>query len=114
MSENTKQMIGHLQKGAGELVSSSPEEMKALNNFIQSVFKDGALDLKTKEAIAIALSVYSRCQYCISAHVKSALDSGLTREQIIEAGTVAMAFGGGPSMAYSSTILVDALNEFDE
>ena len=39
MSENAKQMIGHLQKGAGELISSSSEEMKSLNNFIQSVLK---------------------------------------------------------------------------
>jgi len=57
MSENPKQMVEHLQKGAGELASSNPQEMKALTNFVQSVFKDGALDLKTKEAIAIAISV---------------------------------------------------------
>ncbi|EKN41076.1 4-carboxymuconolactone decarboxylase, partial [Clostridium botulinum CFSAN001627] len=52
--------------------------------------------------------------YCISAHVKNALAAGLTREQIIEAGTVAMAFGGGPAMAYSSTVLIDALNELEK
>ncbi|NFD79046.1 carboxymuconolactone decarboxylase family protein [Clostridium botulinum] len=114
MSESPKQMIEHLQKGAGKLASSSPQEMKALTDFVQSVLKEGALDLKTKEAIAIAISVYSRCPYCISAHVKNALAAGLTREQIIEAGTVAMAFGGGPAMAYSSTVLVDALNELEK
>lgn len=114
MSESPKQMIEHLQKGAGKLASSSPQEMKSLTDFVQSVFKEGALDLKTKEAIAIAISVYSRCPYCISAHVKNALAAGLTREQIIESGTVAMAFGGGAAMAYSSTVLIDALNELEK
>lgn len=45
MSESPKQMIEHLQKGAGKLASSSPQEMKALTDFVQSVFKEGALDL---------------------------------------------------------------------
>lgn len=39
MSESPKQMIEHLQKGAGKLASSSPQEMKALTDFVQSVLR---------------------------------------------------------------------------
>ncbi|WP_164995923.1 carboxymuconolactone decarboxylase family protein [Clostridium niameyense] len=42
-------------------------------------------------------------------YAKNALDAGANREEILETSTVAMAFGGGPAMAYSSTLLMDAI-----
>ena len=42
-----------------------------------------------------------------------AYEAGATREEIIEAAMIAVAFGGGPSMAYSVTTLMDAVNEFE-
>ncbi|MDD3890002.1 MAG: carboxymuconolactone decarboxylase family protein, partial [Syntrophomonadaceae bacterium] len=35
-----------------------------------------------------------------------------TREEILDAAMVAVAFGGGPSMAYTVTLLKDSLDEF--
>ena len=70
-----------------------------------TVFKDGAIDLKKKELVAIGISVYSRCEYCIVGHAYNALKAGLTKEEIMEAAMVAIAFDGGPSLGYTYNLI---------
>ena len=38
------------------------------------------------ELIALALSIAARCEWCISYHVKSALDAGATKKELMETG----------------------------
>lgn len=109
--KKTMEDMGH---GMSALGTAAPEAFGALNSFIGAAFADGAVSAKTKELIAIAISVYSRCEYCIAGHAASALKAGCTRQEILEAATVATAFGGGPTMAYSSAVLVAALDEFEK
>jgi pyruvate dehydrogenase E2 component (dihydrolipoamide acetyltransferase) len=47
-------------------------------------------------------------------HVKQALSEGATREEILEAASVAVAFGGSPAMAYLATTVMSALEEFEK
>lgn len=75
-------------------------------------YEPGAIDLKTKELISVAIGCYNRCEYCIVYHSYKALEAGATPEEIREAAMVSVAFGGGPSMAYSVTLLADCINEF--
>ncbi|TPB51090.1 carboxymuconolactone decarboxylase family protein, partial [Burkholderia pseudomallei] len=51
---------------------------------------------------------------CIVCHTYAALELGATREEIMEAAMVAVGFGGGPSMAYSATLLKDCIDEFEK
>ena len=54
------------------------------------------------------------CKYCIVVHVYNAYQAGATRQEILDAAMVAAGgFGAGPSMAYSSTYLLAAVNEFE-
>ena len=50
-----------------------PETSEAFGQMRNSIFKDGYLDLKTKELIAVASSVLMRCQFCVDAHSKERL-----------------------------------------
>jgi len=72
------------------------------------------LDVKIKELISVAIGVFSRCEYCIAFHVYKALEEGATRDEIMEAAMVAVAFGGGPTMAYSTTLVRDSIDEFEK
>ena len=54
-----------------------------------------------------------RCEYCINIHVKNALEEGASREEILEAASVAVAYGGSPSMAYVATSVMKALDAFE-
>ena len=56
----------------------------------ESYFKPSALDLKTKELIAIGCSLIAKCDGCIQGHIKKALEVGATKEEISDAIVVAI------------------------
>jgi AhpD family alkylhydroperoxidase len=87
------------------LRGGAPEVMKAFAALAQSALTAGALDGKTKELIAIAVSVASRCDDCIAFHVKAAVDRGATREEILETLGMAIYMGAGPAAMYASHAL---------
>ncbi len=60
-----------------------------------TVYKEGALDLRTKELISIAASVLMRCERCTEIHAERAKKQGATNEQIAEAGACAMFVAAG-------------------
>ena len=88
-----------------------PEIIEAFGSFMGEVEKEGALSTKVKELISIALSIVTKCKWCIAFHVKNALDSGATREEILEACFVAALMGGGPALMYSQLVL-KALDDY--
>lgn len=53
-----------------------------------------ALDLRTKELVAIAASVTAGCQGCFKGHVLKAVRAGATREEIGETIAIAIAING--------------------
>ena len=87
------------------LRGGAPEVMKAFSTLAQSALAQGALDAKTKELIAIAVSVAVRCDDCIGFHVKAAVDRGATREEILETLGIAIYMGAGPAAMYASHAL---------
>jgi AhpD family alkylhydroperoxidase len=59
--------------------------------FYKETYKPSVLDRKTKELVAIAASLAAKCQGCLEGHIKKALKSGATREEISE--SIAIAIG---------------------
>jgi AhpD family alkylhydroperoxidase len=86
------------------------EVMKAFTSISQAALKSNALDTKTKELIAVAISVALRCDDCIAFHVKAALDRGATRDEIMESLGMAIYMGAGPSVMYASHV-VEAMDQ---
>ena len=76
--------------------------MKTFQNFHQTAVDTGTLDTKTKELIALAISVTRGCDDCIAHHVHDAIEAGATREEFADALGVAVLMGGGPGMIYAS------------
>jgi selenide,water dikinase len=68
--------------------------------FMAASGRPGALDVATKQAVAIALSVYARCDPCVRAHIRKARQMGFTQEEIDEAAWMGIAFGGSPVMMF--------------
>ena len=60
------------------LRGGASDVMKAFSSIAQAALAQGALDHKTKELIAIGISVAVRCDDCIAFHVKAAVDRGAT------------------------------------
>lgn len=114
MKKDVRQMLNDFTNGLATLSETNSEHVSAFMNLLGTNYSEGAVDTKTKELISVAIAAYNRCEYCIVFHVYKALEAGATREQIIEAAMVAVAFGGGPSMAYSVTLLKDSIDEFEK
>lgn len=112
--ENVREMLNEFVGGLGELAGTNKEHVDSFMNLLGTVYKPGALDTKTKELISVSIGTYNRCKYCIVYHTYKALEAGATRAEILDAAMVSVAFGGGPSMAYSVTILKASLDEFEK
>jgi AhpD family alkylhydroperoxidase len=87
------------------LRAGAPDVMKAFGAIAQAALKPGALEAKTKELIALGISVAVRCDDCIAFHAKAAIDRGATREEILETLGMAIYLGAGPSAMYASHAL---------
>lgn len=88
----------------GERPSGSPsatiEAEQKFKEFLKVSGAPGELDAKTKQAVAIALCVLSRCEPCIKIHIKKARALGFTQHEIDEAAWMAISFGGSPTMMF--------------
>jgi AhpD family alkylhydroperoxidase len=93
------------------LRSGAPEVMKAFANIAQSALAPKALDRKTKELIAVGISVAVRCDDCIGFHVKAAIEQGASQEEVTEALATAIYLGAGSSVMYATHAL-DAYAQF--
>jgi AhpD family alkylhydroperoxidase len=112
MAKDPREILQAFTGGMKEVAKTNGDQVRAFMNLLQEDYKPGALDTKAKELISVAVSAYNRCEYCIVFHVYKALEAGATREEIYDAAMVAVAFGGGPAMAYTSTLLKDSVNTF--
>jgi AhpD family alkylhydroperoxidase len=61
----------------------------------QATYADGALPRKTKELIAIGISVLTDCESCMQWHIDQAAACGATRQEILEAIEVGIEMGAG-------------------
>jgi AhpD family alkylhydroperoxidase len=91
----------------------SPEELDAWHSITDLASQDGALDLKSKELIAVSLSVVAKCDWCTAYHVKKSLDLGATIKEIVEAAWLAVLMGGSPALMQAQRVL-QALEEFKD
>ena len=111
MSKNYVELGHELDRGAKALGQQAPEIMGAFRKLASAASKDGALDTKTKELMALAISITTRCDGCIAFHTRNVLKAGATRAEIIETIGVAIEMGGGPAMVYGVGAL-DAYEQF--
>lgn len=112
MAYDVRAMLNDFTSGFKYVGESNPECLKAFMGLLSASYKDGALDVKTKELISVGIACYNRCEYCIVYHCYNAFKAGATKDEILEAAMVSVAFGGGPSMAYSVTLLKESVEEF--
>jgi AhpD family alkylhydroperoxidase len=102
----TKRISGNLRK----LRQDIPDTMKAFSALAQTATRDGALDKKSKELIALAIGIATRCDGCIGFHIETLVRLGATRLEVEETLGMAVYMGGGPSLMYAA----DAIAAYEE
>jgi len=88
-----------------ELNGLHPELVKGFTTLSGAAAKTQHLDAKTRELIALAVAVTTRCDGCIDAHVRKAKAAGATRAEMAEALGVAIALNAGAAFTYALHVL---------
>jgi AhpD family alkylhydroperoxidase len=108
---NYRELTQSVSHNLATLRSDIPDVMKGFNDMARAATRDGVLDKKTKELIALALGVAAHCDACIGFHVQALVKLGASKAEVEEALGMAVYMGGGPSLMYSANA-VAAFNEF--
>ncbi len=108
MSEDMKKTAREVKKTYQELQKELPEFIEGWSGFTEKYHREGALTERERELIAVALSASKQCHWCVAHHVKSALNAGATREEVLEAAFETVLMGGGPALVHMRLVL-DAL-----
>jgi AhpD family alkylhydroperoxidase len=88
-----------------ELISKQqPEVIAALYKLKGTVFKDGALSVKQKELIAVAVTALLKCDECLVVHAKKAVEAGATKDELRESLLVAMYLAGPSTVIWTDKI----------
>jgi AhpD family alkylhydroperoxidase len=86
----------------------APEIAHAFRELGRKVFAAGALEVKTKQLIAVAVAHVTQCPYCIRGHTKAAIRAGASERELMEAIWVATEMRAGAAFAHS-VIALDAM-----
>ena len=98
-----------------QLFETSKQEMPDLADAYygqvkDAVYKEGALDVKTKRLMSLAVGIQAGCKDCMISQASKALELGATPAEIFEACSVAISMGG--TLAWSkSLVIADYLRE---
>ena len=85
----------------------APDVMKAFWAFDKAAVADGAIPVKYKELIAVAVAHTTQCPYCIDIHAGNARKAGATDAELVEAAMVAAALRAGAAVTHASHLLSD-------
>ena len=110
MSKNYPEITQRISANLKGLRKDITDTMQGFSAMAQAATKDGALDKKTKELIALAIGVSTRCDGCIGFHSEALVRLGATRAEVEETLGMAIYMGGGPSLMYAA----DAMLAFDQ
>lgn len=105
---DAKELLQQVSETMKYGAAKEPNIQKAFMDFNAAVLSPGKLSTKTKELIALSLSLSSTCEWCITFHVTKAKELGATDEEILEASYVAVLMSGAPALMHM-TIVREAL-----
>lgn len=113
MGNETKEFFEKFKNDAAKMKEQIPDTINGFAGLFGKVMKDGAISLKEKEYVALGIAVAQRCTPCIAAHTKKCLEAGATKEQILEAASVAVVMNGGPAYMHIPVVM-DTLEALED
>ncbi len=96
-----KENLAKLKK----MESAAPEVMKAFWAFDKASVANGAIPVKYKELIAVAVALTTQCPYCIAIHADNARKAGVTEAEIVEAAMVSASLRAGGAVTHATHAL---------
>lgn len=113
MENNVNEFFSNFKKAMPKVKQMAPDAMDGFMGLFQKTMGDGALTTLQKEFVALGIGVAIQCEPCIRLHTQKCLDAGATKEQIMEAASVAVMMAGGPGYVHLPMVIetLEALQE---
>lgn len=89
----------------GDIAEGAPDLARSFFAWYGKVFEEGALTVREKSLIALAVAHAVQCPYCIDAYTTGSLEAGADLDQMTEAVHVAAAIRGGASLVHGVQML---------
>jgi len=89
----------------GDIAEGNDELAKRFFAYYSGVFAEGALTVREKALIALAVAHAIQCPYCIEAYSTECMTQGSDLEEMTEAVHVATAIRGGASLVHGLQML---------
>ena len=87
------------------LDANAPEATKAFWAFDKAAMAAGAIPVKYKELMALAVAFTTQCPYCIEVHAKKAREAQATEQEITEVVLNAAALRAGAAVTHGTHAL---------
>jgi alkylhydroperoxidase/carboxymuconolactone decarboxylase family protein len=97
-------------KKFGQITEFQEEMGKKFFEYYNEVFREGALTVREKSLIALAVAHTVQCPYCIDAYTSTCLSKGADEQQMMEAVHVAAAIRSGASLV-SSVMMMNQVKQ---
>jgi AhpD family alkylhydroperoxidase len=92
-------------KKLAALEASAPEAVKAFWAFDKAAMAAGAIPVKYKELMALAVAFTTQCPYCIEIHAGKAREAGASEQEISEVVVIAAALRAGAAITHGTHAL---------
>jgi alkylhydroperoxidase/carboxymuconolactone decarboxylase family protein YurZ len=104
MEYDAKKLLANFNAAMVDIRKAVPKEYEAFMKEKETVLRDGKIPEKTKWLLLLVASVTQKCPVCIPRAVQHCLDSGWTKEEMLEACMVAVMVGGSSAMTYVTLV----------
>lgn len=94
MKNQVTEFNEYRQKMNDKILGDNNKIIKRIFNLDTNAFSEGALDVKTKELLGLVASTVLRCDDCVRYHLETSYKEGLTKEEVMEALSIATLVGG--------------------
>lgn len=92
--ERLERFIRERQRQNTRILESEHLGLKRFFGLDESAYRDGVLDVKTKEMLGLVASMVLRCNDCIDYHLIQCVQLGATEEEMIEVFNIGLLVGG--------------------
>ncbi|WP_242133196.1 carboxymuconolactone decarboxylase family protein [Aestuariivivens marinum] len=94
MADIVKEFDDYRSKMNDKILADNNKIIKRIFNLDTNAYTKGALDVKTKELLGLVASAVLRCDDCVKYHLETSYKLGLTKEEVVEALSIATLVGG--------------------
>lgn len=113
MSTGPREHYESWARRVGAMKGAAPDIGRAFGTMFRSLMGEGALSVREKELIALAIGMAMRCDECVHSHLEKAIAAGATREQVLEMAGVVVVMQGGPGYV-KVPLLLEAIEELEQ